>query len=96
MNYVGTWDTNKSTPPQLPVVNSTPKSMVASTIAVRPGWAGPPAQRQAPPTPRPQHPIQTYQPQGNTIPPPHLPPQVGMPAGCATVFVSNICVKQFL
>lgn len=63
-----------------------------AAIAVRPGWAGPPAQRQAPPAPRPpQHPMQqTYPPQGNTMPPPHLPPQVGMPAGCTTVFVSKL------
>ncbi|KAJ8920716.1 hypothetical protein NQ315_004855, partial [Exocentrus adspersus] len=77
---IGTWDTNKSTPPQLPIVNNTPKNVVASAIAVRPGWSGPPTSRQAPPAPRPpQHPIQTYQPQGMI--PPHLPPQVNMPAG---------------
>ncbi|XP_023014103.2 YTH domain-containing family protein [Leptinotarsa decemlineata] len=77
---IGTWDTNKSTPPQLPIVNNAPKSVVASAIAVRPGWNGPPANRQAPPAPRPpQHPMQNYQPQG--MMPPHMPPQVSMPTG---------------
>ncbi|KAJ8974919.1 hypothetical protein NQ317_010202, partial [Molorchus minor] len=49
---IGTWDTNKSTPPQLPIVNNTPKSVVASAIAVRPAWNGPPTTRQAPPLPK--------------------------------------------
>lgn len=79
---IGTWDTSKSTPPQIPVVNNTPKNVVPppTAINVRPGWNGPPSQRQAPPQPpRPQHPMQTYQPQG--MMPPHLPPQVSMPTG---------------
>ncbi|XP_028134072.1 YTH domain-containing family protein 3 isoform X1 [Diabrotica virgifera virgifera] len=77
---IGTWDTNK-TPPQLPpVVTNPPKSIVASAVAVRPGWTGPPNNRQAPPVPnRPQHPMPTYQPQG--MMPPHLPPQVSITPG---------------
>ncbi|CAG9854915.1 unnamed protein product [Phyllotreta striolata] len=77
---IGTWDTNK-TPPQLPpVVANAPKSVVPSAVAVRPGWNGPPNNRQAPPVAqRPQHPMPAYQPQG--MMPPHLPPQVNIQPG---------------
>ncbi|XP_056642644.1 YTH domain-containing family protein 3 [Diorhabda sublineata] len=77
---IGTWDTNK-TPPQLPpVVTNPPKNVVASTVAVRPAWTGPPNNRQVPAVaPRPQHPMPAYQPQN--MMPPHLPPQVSMTPG---------------
>ena len=84
---IGTWDTNKSTPPQLPIVNSTAKSIApaaaaaAAAMSVRPGWNGPPTTRPAPPAaPRPgppQHPMQSYQPPAMMQP--HLPPPVSMP-----------------
>lgn len=86
---IGTWDTNKSTPPQLPVVTNTVQKNIAPSMPVRPAWNGPPpTNRPAPPTaPRPgppQHPLQTpYQPQ--TMMPPHLPAQVSMPAGAPHV-----------
>lgn len=67
------------------MVNNPPKSMMPSpAIQVRPGWTGPPTNRQAPPTARPpQHPMQSYQPQGMMAPPPpHMPPPpVNMGAG---------------
>lgn len=80
---IGTWDTNKNTPPQLPVVNNTAPKSLAPTVPVRPGWNGPPTNRAPPTAPRPgppQHPMQTpYQPQA--MMPPHLPPPVSMPTG---------------
>lgn len=94
---IGTWDTNK-TPPQLPpAVTNTPKNVVPSAVAVRPGWNGPPTNRQAPPVaPRPQHPMPTYQPQG--MMPSHLPPQVNMPTGHlqvqANLFIKNMAKKS--
>lgn len=80
---IGTWDTSKSTPPQLPMVNSTIPKAVNPGLTVRPVWNGPPAARQAPPQAAgrpgpPQHPLQSYQPP--TMMPPHLPPPVTMPA----------------
>lgn len=79
---IGTWDTNKSTPPQIPVVNNTVPKSLAPSLPVRPGWNGPPANRAPPAAPRPappQHPMQSYQPQ--PLLPPHLPPAVSMPTG---------------
>ncbi|XP_068903227.1 YTH domain-containing family protein 3 isoform X2 [Tenebrio molitor] len=78
---IGTWDTNKSTPPQLPIVNNTAPKTIAPAMSVRPGWTGPPTTRPAPPSaPRPgppQHPMQSYQPQAMMQP--HMPPPVSMP-----------------
>lgn len=84
---IGTWDTAKPTPPQLPIANNAPaaKAMVPqSTVPIRPSWNGPPTNRAPSAQPRPglpQHPIPTpYQPQ-TMMPPPHLPPTVNLPAG---------------
>lgn len=76
---IGTWDTSKSTPPQLPVVaNPIPKS-IAPSLPVRPAWNGPPANRVPPAVTRPGLPLQSYQPQA--ILAPHLPPPVTIPPG---------------
>lgn len=87
MDMIGTWDTQKSTPPQLPMMNnaSAPKPMTQAAMNVRPGWNGPPTTRPAPPSvPRtgpPQHPnMPSYQPQAPLMQP-HLPPPVSMPQG---------------
>ncbi|XP_018319503.1 YTH domain-containing family protein 2 isoform X2 [Agrilus planipennis] len=76
---IGTWDTSKNTPPQLPVV-TLPKS-IAQTVpsVVRPAWNGPPTNRPPPQAPRPGPPLQSYQ---QAMMPPHLPPPpVTVPAG---------------
>lgn len=79
---IGTWDT-KNTPPQIPaqiVPNPVPKP-ITPTMPVRQGWSGPPTNRPPPAAPRPQHPqhpMQSYQ--QPAMMPPHLPPQVSMPA----------------
>lgn len=76
---IGTWDTSKTTPPQLPIVtNAAPKSL-APNLPVRPGWNGPPTNRPPPAAPRPGPPMQSYQPQA--MMPPHLPPPVNVPTG---------------
>lgn len=38
---IGTWDTNKNTPPQLPVVNSAPPKSLAPNPNMRPSWTAP-------------------------------------------------------
>lgn len=89
---IGTWDTNKSTPPQIPVVNNTVPKNLAPSLPVRAGWAGPPANRAPPAAPRPappQHPMQSYQPQ--PLLPPHLPPAVNMPAGGHVQVMFSFC-----
>ncbi|XP_017768674.1 PREDICTED: YTH domain-containing family protein 3 isoform X1 [Nicrophorus vespilloides] len=78
---IGTWDTSKSTPPQMPVVNNTVPKTMAPNIAVRPAWTGPPTNRGPPAAPRPgppPHPMQSYQP---ALMAQHMPPPVSMPAG---------------
>ncbi|KAL3280998.1 hypothetical protein HHI36_004222 [Cryptolaemus montrouzieri] len=82
---IGTWDTGKSVPPPLPMVNQSMPKAVNPGLTVRPVWNGPPATRPAPPPsaqrpgpPQHQHPMQNFQPP--TMMPPHLPPPVTMPA----------------
>ncbi|KAB0797533.1 hypothetical protein PPYR_08526 [Photinus pyralis] len=76
---IGTWDTSKNTPPQLPIVTNTVPKSIAPALPVRPAWNGPPTNRPPPAAPRPGPPLQSYQPQ--PMMPPHLPPPVSVPAG---------------
>ncbi|KAF2903761.1 hypothetical protein ILUMI_02415 [Ignelater luminosus] len=60
---IGTWDTSKNIPFQLPIVTNTAPKSLAPTLQVHPGWNGPSANRPPPTALRSGPPMQIYQPQ---------------------------------